>query len=134
MGDQATFSLTTKKDYIYLKTRGGLDEDNVTAPTDAAIALAKEKNIRKLLDNIQEVDFSTASLSVQAKGMGVLWRLRYFKKVAIVLKGEEAAFLFFSSIQELQLGLGHRFQGFDNEADAVRWLQASPVPAAERKS
>lgn len=118
------FSVRLEKDYVRLVTWGRLYIEDVEKPAEAALALAQKKGVDKLLDNIQDVDFSGASVHVQAKGMGVLWKLRSFRKVAIVYKGDEPGYLFFSSLQVLHLNRGSKFQGFDNEADAIAWLSA----------
>lgn len=123
MATKATFSVSVVDDYIRLDTWGVLEVDQVSDPVDAALALAEVSGIYKLLDNIQKVDFTTASLHVQAKGMGVLWKLRKFKRVAIIFSGEEPGYLFYSSLRELRLDVGSKFQGFENEIDALRWLR-----------
>jgi hypothetical protein len=123
MVEEPNFTVRAVDDYVRLDTWGRLRVEDVEAPAEAALALAREKGLDKLLDNIQNVDFSTASVYVQAKGMGVLWKLKSFRKVAIVFEGSEPGYLFFSSIQVLHLDLGKKFQGFDNEKDAIKWLR-----------
>ncbi|MDB5181666.1 MAG: hypothetical protein JWP13_429 [Candidatus Saccharibacteria bacterium] len=125
MAHKPNFSVTLADDFVHLNTWGSLHVEDVEKPVEAALKLAKDHKVDKLLDNIQEVDFSGASIPVQAKGMGVLWRLRNFRKVAVVFRGKEPGFLFFSSLQVLHLNLGSKFQGFDNEADAIAWLKSS---------
>ena len=117
------FSAEVQNDFIHLKTWGRLELDNLDAPVNAAITLAQDKSIDKLLDDIREVDTSDVSLHVQAKGMSVLWKLRTFRKVAIVFKGREIGMLLFSSLEALHLHLDSRFKGFDNEAEAIKWLE-----------
>lgn len=124
MVDTSNFTLKVVDDYIHLKTWGPLHLEDVEGPAEAALALGREQKIDKLLDNIQEVDFSSASVHVQAKGMGVLWKLRNFRKVAIVFGDKESSYLFFSSLQVLHLNMGKKFQGFSKEEDAIAWLQS----------
>jgi hypothetical protein len=118
------FSLEAKDDYIHLKTWGGLDAENIDAPANAALALAEEKHIDKLLDDIRGVDSSGASIPIQAKGMGVLWKLRAFKKVAIVLNESRLRTLLFSTLDTLHLDRDIKFKGFEDEAEAIAWLKS----------
>lgn len=117
------FSAKVVGDYIHLKTWGELKTDDLDAPVTHAIALAKKHNITKILDDIREVDSRAVSLPVQMKGAGILWKLRTFKKVAIIFKDEELGYLFFSMLQSLHLS--GNFKGFNNEAEAQKWLQES---------
>ena len=118
------FSLDIIDDYIYMKTWGVLDPNNVEAPANAALELAKKKHIKKLLDDISEVDSKGATIAVQTKGVGVLWKLRAFDKVAIVLSESPLRTLFFSTLNTLHLDHGLKFKGFDNKGEAVTWLRS----------
>ena len=115
------FSVEVRDDYVHLVTRGKLDLQDLDAPANAAIALAQDKKLDKLLDDIRYVDAAGANIAVQSKGFGVLWKLRTFKKVAIVFKQERLGRLFFSTIQSIHIT--SKFRGFDNEADAIAWLK-----------
>lgn len=115
------FSVEARDDYVYLVTRGRLDVDNLDAPANAALSLAKEKKIDKLLNDIRYVDSSGVDISIQSKGFGVLWKLREFKKVAIIFKEREIGRLFFSTLEAMHIT--SKFGGFDNEADAIAWLK-----------
>jgi len=116
------FSVKAADGYIHLKTWGALDEAQLDAPANAALALAKEKNIDKLLDDIREVDTSAVSIPMQAKSMGILWKLRAFKKVAIVMGESRVRTLFFSTLDALHLDREIKFKGFDSLDEAVAWL------------
>jgi hypothetical protein len=122
--DTQGYQVRLQDDFIYLETWGVPEEGNVSAPVDAAIKLADEHHAHKLLDDIRRVDGDSISLMVQAKGLGVLWKLRRFKKVAIVLSGEEMSWMFTSSIQELRFGIERRIRGFQDVDSAVAWLAA----------
>lgn len=115
------FSATVKGDYIHLKTWGELNTDDLEAPVMHALELAKKNNITKILDDIREVDSAAVSLPVQMKGAGILWKLRAFKKVAIIFKDEEIGYLFFSMLESLHLS--GNFKGFNDEAEAIKWLE-----------
>lgn len=115
------FSVSDHGGYIHLETWGALELAKLDAPADAAIALAKKRGVTKLLDDIRKVDSSNVNLHVQAKGMSILWKLRFFKKVAIIFKGKEIGFLFFSSLEAVHLN--STFKGFTNETDAIAWLE-----------
>lgn len=117
------FSVEAADGYIHLKTWGALDEAQLDAPANAALALAKEKQIDKLLDDIREVDTSGVSIPIQAKSMGILWKLRNFKKVAIVLSGSRVRTLFFSTLDVLHLDRETKFKGFDSPEEAITWLR-----------
>jgi len=119
--EKSQFSVEARDNYVYLVTRGPLDVENLDAPANAAIALAKKKKLDKLLDDIRYVDSSGASIAVQTKGFGVLWKLRDFKKVAIVFEGKRMEKLFFSTLGAMHLT--SKFNGFGNEADAIAWLK-----------
>lgn len=107
--------------YVYLKTWGPLDINDLDAPANAALALGKEKQLNKLVDDIREVDTSGASIRIQTKAMGILWKLRTFDKVAIIFEGDRTRKLFFSTLEVLHLG--STFRGFENEPEAIAWLQ-----------
>ncbi|HEX6461823.1 MAG TPA: STAS/SEC14 domain-containing protein [Candidatus Saccharimonadales bacterium] len=121
--DEQHFSVKATDGYIHLRTWGALDAKNLDAPANAALALAKEKNINKLLDDIRDVDTSAVSIPIQAKAMGILWKLRTFDKIAIVLKGSRVRSLFFSTLEILHLNIDAKFKGFDNESEAIAWLK-----------
>ena len=117
------FSLEVVDDYIHMKTWGRLNLDDVDVPAKAALELAHKKKIKKLLDNISEVDSSGTNIAIQAKGVGVLWKLREFDKVAIVFSESHLQKLFFSTLEAIHLEHEVKFNGFDNEAEAIAWLK-----------
>lgn len=119
------FSLEVIDDYVSMKTWGAIDIDQVDAPANAALKLAEEKNVKKLLDDISEVDGTGASIAAQTKGIGVLWKLRTFDKVAIIFSESRLRTLFFSTLDTLHLGRDIKFKGFENKADAIAWLKNS---------
>lgn len=123
MDKQQQFSLNVSGDYVHLKTWGPLIMDDLEAPARAALMLAQERRIDKLLDDIRDVDTSDVSMRLQAKAMGILWKLRTFKKVAIILQGSRIKNLFFSTLDVLHLSGGSTFKGFESEAEAIAWLQ-----------
>lgn len=115
------FSAEVKGDFIHLKTWGELDLKDLEAPVMKAIELAKTNNVTKILDDIREIDSSNVNMHIQIKAAGILWKLREFDKVAIIFKNKEIGFLFFSMLQSLHLS--GNFKGFDNEPEAVAWIQ-----------
>lgn len=115
------FSVENKGSYIYLKTWGKLDVNDLDTPINAAINLANEHHVERILDDIRDIDSSNISLYIQTKAAGIMWKLRKFKKVAIIFKSKEIGFLFFSMLQNLHLS--SNFKGFDNEAEAIAWIQ-----------
>jgi len=117
-----SFSVVLEGDVVRLKTWGELNLDDLEAPADAALKIAKDNNLKKLLDDIREVDDSDASIYIQAKAMGILWKLREFDKVAIVMQSSTLSTMFFSTLQALHLNGDSKFMGFENEADALAWL------------
>lgn len=121
---QQQFSTEVKDDYVHLKTWGAPDMDHLDAPVNAALALAKEKDIHKLLDDIRGVDTKAVSIPMQAKAMGIIWRLRAFKKVAMVMDTGRVSTLFFSTLNALKLEHGMQFKSFQDEAEAIDWLRS----------
>lgn len=119
--EKGQFSVDKRGDYVYLVTRGKLDVENLDAPANAALALAKEEDLDKLLDDIRYVDSTGVSIPIQSKGFGIIWKLRTFKKVAIVFKEEEIGRLFFSTLQAMHIT--SKFHGFKDEAEAIAWLE-----------
>ncbi len=115
------FKVENRGDYIYLKTWGDMQLDGLEKPAEAAIALAQEGKLDRLLDNIQDVE-AAVSFQVQLKGVRILWKLRAFKKVAVVLKQNELGGIFFSSLSALKMN-GGAFRGFADETEAVAWLR-----------
>lgn len=121
MNDQG-FKVTVEDNFINLKTWGTPTVDNVTKPADAALALAKEKKIDLLLDDIRDVVTDRINLHVQAKGTPALWRLKYFRHVAIVLNDDEMGNMLHGSL--ILLHLNKRIRGFYNPEEAVAWLKS----------
>lgn len=119
--EKSDFTVKVNGDYVHLVTRGKLNLEDLEAPANAAIELGKKEKVDKLLDDIRGVDSTGANIRVQAKGFAILWKLREFKKVVIVFKHKELGRLFFSTIQTMHIT--SRFNGFDNEADAIAWLE-----------
>ncbi len=123
MGTETQQFVTEVKDgYIYLKTWGQPDMDHLDAPVTAALALAKENNCDRLLDDIRGVDSSSVTIPMQAKAMGLIWKLRSFKKVAMVMDTGRMSTLFLGTLNALKLDHGAQFKGFHDEAEAIAWL------------
>jgi hypothetical protein len=121
--DAQQFSVEVRDDYIHLRTWGGLDEHQLDAPANAALELAARAHVEKLLDDIRDIDTTGVSIPIQAKAMSILWKLRVFKRVAIVLNGSRIENLFLSTIQGIGLHLEDKFRAFNDEADAIAWLE-----------
>lgn len=117
-----SFDVAVDDGIIHLVTRGRPTTDDVYEPVNAAIELADKKRVDVLLDDIRGVDSSWVDLPVQTKAMGVIWKLRRFKRVAIVLKKE-------SDLRQLLMGalsalkIASKIKAFDNEDAARAWLQ-----------
>lgn len=117
------YNLTVQGNYIRMETWGTVHAETVDEPAKAALALRKETGIDKLLDNIQKVDDAHVSINAQTKGVGVIWSLREFKKVAIVFKdGGGLGKMFLGTLEAMHLNLSGKFKGFDNETEAIAWL------------
>jgi len=116
------YKLKVQGNYIHMETWGVIHDEDIDAPAKAALALRKETGIDRLLDNIQNVD-SHVSIALQTKGVGVVWSLREFHKVAIVFKQGDLSKMFMSTLEAMHLNLNNKFKGFDNETDAIAWLQ-----------
>ena len=125
---ESGFKVEAHGSYIHLETWGALHEESLDAPAKAALELREKSGIDKLLDNIQRVDGAGININMQAKGVGVLWSLRKFKKVAIVFKGDEMGWMFLSTLEAMHLNLNNKFKGFNNESDAISWLQEESEP------
>jgi ABC-type transporter Mla MlaB component len=123
MAEHRRFSATVVDDYIHLKTWGELDVEDLEAPAQTALALAREHHIIKLLDDISQIDSSAVSMRIQTKSMGIIWKLRKFKKVALVIKNSRVQRLFFATLDVLHLNLNSQFKSFSTEAEALAWLK-----------
>ena len=123
MADDKRYQVSVQNDYILLETWGELKLEDLEEPASAALELAEKSHIDKLLDDIRGVDNSHVSVQIQAKGVSILWKLRKFRKVAIVFSGKEIGWLFLSTIQAMHLNIDSKFKGFDNEAEAIQWLK-----------
>ncbi|HSE29275.1 MAG TPA: STAS/SEC14 domain-containing protein [Candidatus Saccharimonadales bacterium] len=116
------FSAKIEGDFIHLKTWGELKTEDLHDPVDTAIELAKEKQITKLLDDIRDVDSANISIPVQAKGLGMLWKLQHFKKVAIIFRGDEMGWMLTSSLEAMHIEFSSKIKGFRDEQSAIKWL------------
>lgn len=123
MAAEDKYRVSVQGDYVFLETWGELTMDDLEAPATAALQLAEEHGIDKLLDDIRRVEEGQISVPVQAKGVGVLWKLRKFRKVAIVFSGKEIGWLFLSTLEAMHLNTNGRFKGFTNQTDAIVWLK-----------
>ncbi len=121
------YSVEVIDDFIKLKTWGKLDIHELDAPANAALEMMKEKNLDKLLDDIREADASLVNIPMQTKSMGILWKLRAFRKVAIVMNDDLMHHLFAAALEALHLNDAKdvRFKSFDDEQEAIAWLKAS---------
>jgi hypothetical protein len=117
------YELTAQGNYLRMETWGPLHEEDLDAPAKAALALRKESGINRLLDNIQRVDERHVSIPMQTKGVGVIWSLREFEKVAIVFNSGDLGKMFLATLEAMHLNLNNKFKGFDNETEAITWLQ-----------
>jgi hypothetical protein len=122
--DSQGFNIHRTDGYIHLETWGVPTVENVAEPVSAALDMANREHVDKLLDDIRKVDANGISLFVQAKGVNVLWKLKQFKKVAIVLAGEEMNWMLESSLEALAItGLGN-IKGFSDIESADAWLRS----------
>jgi hypothetical protein len=128
--DEQKYSVKVVDDYVHLKTWGTPDIDALDAPANAAIALAKEHHLTKLLDDIRDIDSTDVSIPMQTKSMGILWKLRTFKKVAIILKGDRISTIFFSTLDVIHLDRESKFKGFTDSDTAIAWLKGAKDTAA----
>lgn len=119
--DSQGFEVTLEKNFISLKTWGTPNEDNVAEPADTALALAKEKHVDLLLDDIRGVNTDRINIHVQAKGTPALWRLKFFKQVAIVVNNDEMGTMLHDSLAILHLN--KRIRSFYDKEEAIKWLQ-----------
>jgi hypothetical protein len=122
MDSSKKFSVKAMGDYVHLKTWGELKTEDLNEPIDTAIALAQEQKIPKLLDDIRNVDSSHVSIPVQAKGLGLLWKLQHFKKVAIILNSDELGWMLSSSLEAMHIEFSSRIKAFKDEPSAINWL------------
>lgn len=118
--DTASYEVSLKGGYIYLKLKGDMTEEVLNQSTAAVLDLAKEQNIPYLLDDIREVSRNSVSPGVQARAIANLWKLRSFKKIALVFSDQEIGRLALSTLQLIHLPLKCRV--FDDEAAAIAWL------------
>jgi SpoIIAA-like len=122
MADKNQFSIAVEDGYLRLKTWGELDTEGLDAPVNAALDLSREKGITKLLDDVREVDAANVSISVQTKGVGIMWRLRQFDKVAILFGSQRLSGIFFQLLDTVHLNV--KIRGFYDEAEAIAWLKS----------
>lgn len=118
------YSLDIMGDYVRLRTKGALDVSTLDQPVNAALTAAKDNNIHLLLDDIRGIDTTAVSIAILTKAMGIVWKLRYFEKVAIVFEGSRVRSLLFSTLEALDLDHEAKIRGFDEEADAIAWLRS----------
>jgi len=123
MPNKPGFKVSARKNFVHLEVWGPLEARTLDAPANAAIALAEQEGLDKLLDDIRNIDPGAVPVRIQAKGMSILWSLRKFRKVAIVFQGEEIGWLFLSSLQAIHLNLSSKFRGFDDIDKATAWLE-----------
>lgn len=89
-------------------------------PPEAALEAMREHNIDRLLDDIRETDMTGVPIEAQAKGVGLMWKLKAFRKIAVLYKGQETEKLFFGTLEVTHLDA--KFKGFEDEAEAIAWL------------
>jgi hypothetical protein len=99
-----------------------MELEGLEKPPEAALEWLKEGKSDRLLDDIRDVNMAGVPIEVQSKGVGIIWKLRAFKKIAILYHGQETEKLFFGTLEVMHMDT--KFKGFETEADAVAWLKA----------
>jgi hypothetical protein len=115
------YEVALRGDHIYLKFKGQVEVGDLRKSTDDIVALAKHGNVSLLLDDIRDLDRDSVTIRLQTEAIGLLWHLRHFKKIALLYSDNEIGNLVATTLQTVHL-VG-RCRAFDNEADALAWLE-----------
>lgn len=120
MATDKQYEIDLKANYIYLKFKGKLSVDDLKGSTEEILQLAEKHDVHCLLDNIREIDTSSINMGLQSQAIANLWKLRSFKKIALVFSNQEVGYLVLSTLETLHLPL--KCRAFDNEPDAIAWI------------
>ena len=115
------YVLDYREDYVHLLMEGEISIDDLKNSTDEVLRLAQEKGATKLLEDIRNIDKNSLTMRLQTEGIGLLWQLRHFKKIALVFSSNDVGHLVLSTLQTLHFNF--KCRAFDNEADAIAWLE-----------
>jgi hypothetical protein len=115
------YEVALRGDHVYLRFKGHIEVSDLEQSTDDIVALAKREHAFLLLDDIRELDRESVTIRLQTEAIGLLWHLRHFKKIALLYSDNEIGNLVATTLQTIHLA--GRCRAFDNEADALTWLE-----------
>jgi hypothetical protein len=106
--------------YIQNRIWGDADGDDFVAATDEALAMKEKTHVNKLLCHIKELRPTKIDINAQTSGIGTLWRIQAFEKVAFLLGDPDVSKLVHSSLE--LTNFAERFHTFEDEDTAIKWL------------
>lgn len=123
MNDNKLYEVSMRDGYIWTRVWGDAGADVFEASTKEVIALHKAHNVNVLLCDIRELTPNNVGIADQTRGIGTLWEIRSFDKVALLLGDSRI-----TSMLHTALNIAHlsdKFQNFDSEAEAAVWLKSA---------
>ncbi|HJQ08163.1 MAG TPA: STAS/SEC14 domain-containing protein [Candidatus Saccharimonadales bacterium] len=120
MANDKQYSIEVIADRIKLRLWGPINVTDLKESTTAIVEIAQEHGITKFLDDIRDLDVSSVTIGLQTEAIGLLWKLRNFKKIAILYGDSEIGRLVHVTLETVPFS--SKCRAFDNETEAIAWL------------
>lgn len=123
MNDNKLYEVSMHDGYIQSRLWGHAGLDAFEASTKEVLALRDAQKVNVLLCDIRELLHTESDIQTQARGIGTLWQIHDFDKVALLLGDSQVTSTLLSVLSTMHLT--NKFKNFEKQADAVAWLKAA---------
>jgi hypothetical protein len=117
------YEITIEDGYLRTNVWGAADADIFEASTNELLTLrdAHRVPLNRLLCDIRRLKPNNIDIVAQTRGIGALWKIRSFDKVAVVIGDTHVSDMLHQALKVTHFT--DKFQTFDDEAEAVAWLK-----------
>lgn len=115
--------VTIQDGYFRTNMWGAAGADTFEASTDELLTLRDSHKVplNRLLCDIRRLKPTNIDIAAQTRGIGTLWKIRTFDKVAIVRGDDRVSDLLQQALKATHFT--NKFQMFEDEAEAIAWLK-----------
>lgn len=117
------YEVTIEDGYFRTNMWGAAGADTFEASTNELLTLRDTHKVplNRLLCDIRRLKSTNIDIAAQARGIGTLWKIRTFEKVAIVMGDAHVSDLLQQALRATHFT--DKFRMFEDEAEAVAWLK-----------
>jgi hypothetical protein len=123
MNDDKLYEVSIQDGYILARLWGDADTEVFEASTAEVMTLREAQKVNLLLCDIRELKADKVDIADQTRGIGTLWQIRNFDKVALLLGDSKVTSMLLSALSATHLT--HKFKSFESQAEAAVWLKAA---------